>query len=169
MKNITVRELLELMYEGKTPKQIKYGGKLYQKYKNFEYYDTINKRFLSTVIGAKQALYGMAMYKCITIYDEILDDKEKEYLLHIIKPFKNDVKYIVKIEMKGQEKILICYKDFLDKIKQDGMRMEYTFVWLPTDYTFIELPTFKKGTMYRGMELRKEYTLEELGLWVKRY
>ena len=28
----------------------------------------------------------------------------------------------------------------------------------------ISLPYFKKGTMYKGMELYKEYTLKELGL-----
>ena len=29
----------------------------------------------------------------------------------------------------------------------------------------IDLPSFWKETMYKGMELNKEYTLEELGLW----
>ena len=32
------------------------------------------------------------------------------------------------------------------------------------DYSHLELPAFERGTMYRGMELCKEYTLEELGL-----
>lgn len=31
-------------------------------------------------------------------------------------------------------------------------------------FTRLMLPTFKAGTMYTGMELNKEYTLEELGL-----
>lgn len=31
-----------------------------------------------------------------------------------------------------------------------------------TDYC--SLPWFRKGTMYKGMETDKEYTLEELGL-----
>jgi len=28
----------------------------------------------------------------------------------------------------------------------------------------ISFPNFKKGTMYKGMEVYKEYSLEELGL-----
>ena len=31
---------------------------------------------------------------------------------------------------------------------------------------FINLPWFKPDTMYKGMELNKEYTLEEIGLWI---
>ena len=29
----------------------------------------------------------------------------------------------------------------------------------------IDLPGFLEKTMYKGMELNKEYTLKELGLW----
>ena len=32
------------------------------------------------------------------------------------------------------------------------------------EYETFDLPCFKKGTMYKGMEEYKEYTLEELGL-----
>lgn len=150
MKNITYRELLNLMYDGKKPKQIKYNERLYKNYKNFDYYDKINKKLLSTVIGENNLLYGMAMYKCITIYDEILDDKEKEYLSNLIKPFKKYVKSITKQNMLGRERIEIRYKDFED----NNFPLQSVIVF----------PTFRKNSMYKGMELEKDYTLEELGL-----
>lgn len=73
---------------------------------------------------------------------EILDDKEKEYLSNVIKPFRDKVEYIVKFGCLPEEYISIC----LPKCE------------------VIDLPCFKKGTMYKGMEIDKEYTLEELGL-----
>ena len=72
---------------------------------------------------------------------EILDEEEKEYLTNVIKPFKHKVEYIVK-------------KCYLDK--------EYVSIVLIEEN--IDLPYFKKGTMYKGMEEDKKYTLEELGL-----
>ena len=77
-------------------------------------------------------------------YDpKILDEKEKEYLSAVIKPFRNDVEYIEKrIFSTGAEYIRIC---------------------LTEDET-VNFPNFKRGTMYKGMEANKCYTLEELGL-----
>lgn len=81
------------------------------------------------------------------IYKPILDDKEKKYLSHIIKPFKEKVKYIKKFK-RGEDKecIGIAYPENNGK------------------YYTIDFPDFEKGTMYKGMELEKEYTLEDLGL-----
>ena len=73
---------------------------------------------------------------------EILDDVEKEYLLNIIKPFKDKVKYI-------------C--------KNRNLTEEYIIIKIVEDSTII-FPDFKKNTMYKGMEVNKKYTLEELGL-----
>ena len=73
----------------------------------------------------------------------ILDDVEKAYLSAVIKPFRNDVEYIEKrIFSTGAEYIRIC---------------------LTEDET-VNFPNFKRGTMYKGMETGKIYTLEELGL-----
>lgn len=73
----------------------------------------------------------------------ILTDKEKTYLSAVIKPFRNDVEYIEKrIFSTGAEYIRIC---------------------LTEDET-VNFPNFKRGTMYKGMEVDKDYTLEELGL-----
>ena len=76
----------------------------------------------------------------------ILDDKEKEYLSYVIRPFKNKVKYIRKTP---------------DRTKYEYIRIVYNDGDLPTD-----LKDFDKGTMYKGMKLYKEYLLEELRLIV---
>ena len=74
----------------------------------------------------------------------ILDDVEKAYLSAVIKPFREDVRYIEKINHS-------CLND-----------KQYLRIELPGDYC--TLPLFEKGTMYKGMEVNKRYTLEELGL-----
>lgn len=81
-----------------------------------------------------------------TIYEvkEILNDKEKEYLSYVIRPFRNRVKNIKKVLHHDCKKCWI-------KIK------------LTTDEG-IDFPFFKEDTMYKGMEMNKEYTLKELGL-----
>lgn len=76
--------------------------------------------------------------------EEILDKKEKEYLSAVIKPFRDEIKYIVKDD------------------RYTGDR-EYIFIVIKNDCS-ITFPYFKKNAMYKGMELDKEYTLEELGL-----
>lgn len=77
----------------------------------------------------------------------ILDEVEKEYLCAVIKPFRKRVQDISKHSiMPRQEYIRIRYDD-----KAWGK-------------TTIVLPTFHCGTMYKGMESGKQYTLEELGL-----
>lgn len=83
--------------------------------------------------------------------EDILDEEEKKYLSAVIKPFRDQVEYIKKIEAYNVgygcgEKISI---ELCDK---DGIR----------DY--IALPWFAKDTMYKGMVLCKRYVLEELGL-----
>lgn len=74
--------------------------------------------------------------------EEILDEAEKKYLANVIRPFKDKIKGIVKFSNFDAEYILI-------EVKDDGN---------------IFFPYFKKGTMYKRMRPKKEYTLEELGL-----
>jgi hypothetical protein len=81
-----------------------------------------------------------------TVYEqkeEILDEKEKEYLSAVIKPFRSKVEFIEKIAF-SKEKTFI----------RIGLKEEAS----------INLPYFKDGTMYKNMKLNKKYTLEELGL-----
>ena len=86
--------------------------------------------------------------KIIKLPKPILDEKEKEYLSAVIKPFKDRVICIKKCEDEQDEYIGIQLKYYANKMVRD---------------TLI-LPSFKKGTMYSKMETEKEYTLEELGL-----
>lgn len=72
---------------------------------------------------------------------EILDEEEKEYLSAVIKPFRYKIEYIAK----------------------HGVNKEYIDICIRNDSKII-FPYFKSGTMYKGMELNKKYTLEELGL-----
>lgn len=87
---------------------------------------------------------------------DILDKAEKEYLRNVIKPFKNNIQYIIK--QTGPD-----YSDteyittFINSITNTD--------WLDQEY--IVVPFFKKGTMYKNMEIGKKYTLEELGLFLE--
>lgn len=72
---------------------------------------------------------------------EILTDKEKAYLSAVIKPFRKKMEYVNKIDCEKKEFLKIYLKD-----------------------DSISFPFFTKGTMYKGMEADKKYTLEELGL-----
>lgn len=74
----------------------------------------------------------------------ILDDVEKAYLSAVIKPFRKDVECIEKLNPSS-----LNGKQYL--------RIELT-------YDYFTLPIFAKGTMYKGMERGKRYTLKELGL-----
>ena len=85
-----------------------------------------------------------------TIYEapkQILDQKEKEYLENVIRPIKNRVNSIAKsyaiLTQCKKEEIVINYDNKYGSC----------------------LPHFTKGTMYKGMELNRKYTLKELGLF----
>ena len=73
---------------------------------------------------------------------QILDKEEKEYLEAVSRPFKDRVKNIRKCHY--------CLK-------------EYICIRLNDEY--VSFPHFEAGTMYKGMELNKGYTLKELGLF----
>lgn len=99
---------------------------------------------LSSIIG--ELLSGER--KITKLSKPILNDAEKEYLGNTIKPFRNRIIWIGKSVYIPGEYIEIYLRHY-----DDGC----------SSYSII-LPYFKKGTMYKGMELDKEYTLEELGL-----
>ena len=77
--------------------------------------------------------------------EEILDETEKRYLANVIRPFKNEVRYIVKYDNP-----LYSGKEYL-RIKLKGDEE-------------INFPDFKKDYMYKGMKENKKYTLKELEL-----
>lgn len=80
--------------------------------------------------------------------EPILDDAEKKYLSAVIKPFRNRVNYIMK------EETFDCPTD---------CPTEFIHIDL-SDGNIADFPNFKANTMYRGMEVDKYYTPEELGL-----
>ena len=130
--------------------------------KNKEKYDLRNIRY---VIKPNNSEYDFVIYhNSIEIYREnfylfspacnaftkwleeeyvpnILTDKEKAYLSAVIKPFREEVETIEKASFEEDEQLQISDGD-----------------------TVMAFPCFEKGTMYKGMEAYKEYTLEELGL-----
>lgn len=79
--------------------------------------------------------------------EPVLDDAERKYLSEVIRPFKNYVTGITKVKNECETD-----KQFI-RIMVNKYRIEY-----------IILPYFEENTMYKGMEVNKEYSLEELGL-----
>lgn len=75
--------------------------------------------------------------------EPILTDSEREYLSAVIKPFRGKVSYISK--------------------QGNSERTEFIHIEL-SDGDAADFPNFKTNTMYKGMELNKSYTLQELGL-----
>ena len=76
----------------------------------------------------------------------ILDEKEKDYLSAVIKPFRKRIEYIKK----------------MNSTYANGC--QFLCITPADDLFCFCLPVFEKGTMYKGMEAHKKYTLEELGL-----
>lgn len=71
---------------------------------------------------------------------QILNDAERRYLSAVIRPFRNDVLNISKQSINDRERITFY-----------GKRNFF-------------LPDFDAGTMYKGMEPDRWYTMEKLGL-----
>ena len=86
--------------------------------------------------------------RIIKLPKPILDEKEKEYLSAVIKPFRKHIINIRKIQNYEYEFIeIVIYRT------DEGASCEV-----------ISFPYFNKGKMYQGMGVNREYTLEELGL-----
>ena len=77
------------------------------------------------------------------IKQPILNEAEREYLRNIIKPFRDKVKTIIRLDY--------YYKS------------EYDFIQIEYDRDLGQV-ILKSDIMYNSMKLGREYTLEELGL-----
>ncbi len=120
-----------------------------------KYKDEISKTWKNTSYELHEAIESV-MYRqgvdlgkvsffdwlCEEYKEPILTEEEREYLKAVLKPFHEKVVYIFKSE--GKTKECIVYSIYQER-KYD-------------------LPLFEKGTMYKGMEESKGYTLEELGI-----
>ena len=133
-----------------------YDGVYYRNFKRFNKFKIIEKILADGTIrinldDENYYYYSKKMLaevkrptKYTTIYkreEPILDDKEKEYLGNVIRPFKDEVNALVKMAI---------------------LKRKYICIKLENECVY--LPYFNKDTMYKNMELNTEYILKELGL-----
>ena len=150
--NIKVGDLVKLRYDLEDGGY--YGGEVFlksMKFKNFKKVKSIDTDIGEFSIDGTDSWYTKEMiaevkrpcqYKTIYKREEpILDDKEKEYLSAVIKPFRKKVECISKCTVFDDE-----------------------YICISISFESIQLPCFHKGKMYKNMKLHKNYTLEELGL-----
>lgn len=114
------------------------------------YHNHINIEYNGKLVNRITYQIGSGFKKIMEWLEEeyvpdILTDEEKAYLSAVIKPFRKDIEYI-------------------EKFKSNYVGKEYIYIVMKKDDDYCKLPRFFKGTMYRGMELNKRYTLKELGL-----
>ena len=95
--------------------------------------------------GCKERFLKWLLEEC---KEPVLDDAEKKYLSVVIKPFRNKIATISKLHT-------------YDNINYENN--EYIYFGMK-DRRGYSLPLFKQGTMYKGMQQGKHYTLQELGL-----
>ena len=107
------------------------------------YYDLkrIEKMKFLNETSVEQAMNAIGNWLEEEYVPNILTDEEKAYLSVVIKPFREEVETIEKASFEEDEQLQISDGD-----------------------TVMAFPCFEKGTMYKGMKSRKEYTLEDLGL-----
>ena len=85
--------------------------------------------------------------RIVKLPKQILTDDEKRYLSNVIEPFRDRVMYVIKSNGSTGEFI--------------NINLNHYNGWFSD---LITLPVFKKGTMYKGMEIDERYNLDELGL-----
>lgn len=84
-------------------------------------------------------------YEVVKIPESILTEQERCYLSSVVKPFKEKILHISKLSSKDGESICI----------------DIRYDW---EEDSIMLPKFAAGTLYKGMEIGKEYSVKDLGL-----
>ena len=113
---------------------------------DYNYIYNFNIEKMNSIQVLKMKELGRITKKVKIIIEEpILDEEERKYLSDVIRPFRDRVTDIIK------------YKNY------DFENKEYIVIHC-NQFEKMMFPYFKKGTMYRNLELNKEYTLEELGL-----
>ena len=118
---------------------------------NSVYAISIKKNGAYTRLGTIKktcAIYAFMEWLDQEHVEQILDDAEREYLAAVIKPFRERVKHICKVNYLGVS----------------SSEYQYLFITLSDGSYNIDMPIFKRDTMYKGMKPAKDYTPEELGL-----
>lgn len=162
MKELTLREAAEALKAGKkvrlnkrnsTPFCLNEEGLF--KFDGYEIEEGIMIKlgYIDCLCNCISDFESIINKKCFVLVENpILDDMEKNYLGSIIKPFKD--KYTAMTITKTATKFCTAYIciALIEKGKEDKCHEE------------IALPYFYRDKMYKGMELDRKYTLEELGL-----
>ena len=143
---LTYLDLLELVKIGKQPKRIKYRGSEFNWDGNEEtYMDNSSSgitKFLDYRIGEERSMKGCCDRSDIEVLPNrlrILDTVERNYLLKALVPLK--VKAVKNVKISDQLSLI---------------RFQLH------NGTIFDLPSFKTGTMYTGMEPDRWYDLEYL-------
>lgn len=142
---MTFEEALKAIKEGKKVRNKGWSSSVYLK----KYFDRVVNQDGKTM---NLAITSMLSDDWEEYKEPILDEEEKKYLSAVIKPFRDKVKYIKKVNM-----YFSCnenYEYILSELGGKDKGVINTFT----------LPYFPKGSMYKGMKAGKRYTLEELGL-----
>lgn len=84
-------------------------------------------------------------YEVIKLPKSILTEEERNYLSSVVRPFREKIQHISKLSSKDGESICI----------------DIRYDW---EEDSIMLPKFAAGTLYKGMEIGKEYSIKELNL-----
>lgn len=124
----------------------KYRDKLLERVNVCSWYDRFNPNGVDCVQDCKSCEERFIMWLFEDCEKQVLDEKEREYLSNVIKPFRKNVLYICKQE-KGYDPD-VC---FISIVLNGSER--------------IHLPYFNtKSGMYAGMQVFLKYSLEELDL-----
>lgn len=83
--------------------------------------------------------------------ESILSNAEKKYLSAVIKPFRDKVNFICKVNYYNNPEV-------------DVYKAQHIVIGLNDNSPEVVLPLFKAGTMYKGMVAGHVYILEDLGL-----
>lgn len=92
--------------------------------------------------------------------EPIIDDAERRYLSKVIRPVKNDVSAICKARSEGIEYIVVF--GFFNESNCSVAPSNPEGHKLANYFRF--MLSFEPGTMFKGMDEFKWYSLEELGL-----
>lgn len=105
--------------------------------------------YANDIAAYRKTLDDEILNKEFKIKDEpLLNNKEKEYLRNVIKPFRDRVFYIEKINDVSFQHIKIV----VDSLNKNSF------------CDIICLPRFKTGTQYKFLKLDIQYKLKDLGL-----
>lgn len=142
VKEITYGRLMDMIRNNTQPDKIMADVGATYLWDGLNYYrygdETVYKSLLSKY--SQKYLAGMKFKYELPLLDAV----EKEYIGNIVKPFR-----------KNRE-IKVTKRSVADK--------EWITIRGGSTDLSVDLPLFRKGTMYEGLEVDKPYTIKELGL-----